>query len=154
MPDLTPDGLRARAQAFRGEFQEWATALGGTPWNALEVRLLTAFTALVAEARLEAGLVAQMPGRACVRPDHNGGEGSEGRVYGVMCGGCAFELAQDEAAAARREATGLLRLIATEALGNAADEYASVPMCYVMEATRLTVTADDIRQSRTQEETP
>src|SRR3990167_5619635 len=102
MPDLTPDGLRARAQAFRGEFQEWATALGGTPWNALEVRLLTAFTALVAEARLEAGLVAQMPGRACVRPDHNGGEGSEGRVYGVMCGGGALRAARGGGAPGRR----------------------------------------------------
>jgi len=52
---------------------------------------------------LQASLLSQMPGRRCVRPDHNGGEGSEGRDYGYMCGGCAFDLAQEEAAAARAE---------------------------------------------------
>ena len=59
----------------------------------------TEFAALVAEAQLQAGLVAELPGRRCVRPDHNG---SDGRTYGYMCGGCAFELAQEEADMARR----------------------------------------------------
>ncbi len=54
-------------------------------------------------AELQRALVSTLPGRRCARPDHNGGEGSEGRVYGYMCGGCAFELAQEEADAARTE---------------------------------------------------
>ncbi len=58
---------------------------------------------VIAVDKLQAELIATMPGRRCVRPDHNGGEGSEGRVYGFMCGGCAFELAQEEADAARTE---------------------------------------------------
>src|SRR3990167_921580 len=53
MSDLTLEGLRARAQAFRAEFQEWTVKVGGTPWNALEVRLLAVFTALVAEAGVD-----------------------------------------------------------------------------------------------------
>jgi len=99
--DLTPEGLRARAEELFAVLDTLVAGDWNPPGVALET-ILAAFTALVAEARLEAGLVAQMPGRACARPDHNGGEGSEGIVYGLICGGCAFELAQDEAAEARR----------------------------------------------------
>src|SRR3990167_1045008 len=99
MTDLSPKGLRARAKT-------WLDS-GIDASSPREVTSLTAaFTALVAETRrevtnlvaattqLQSGLVTVMPGRRCVRPDHNGGDGSDGRIYGLMCGGCAFELAQ------------------------------------------------------------
>ena len=44
--------------------------------------------------KLQSELTRLLPGRRCVRPDHNG---ADGRIYGQMCGGCAFELAQEEA---------------------------------------------------------
>ena len=48
----------------------------------------------LAAQHLQDDLTKLLPGQRCVRPDHNGGDG---RQYGYMCGGCAFELAQDEA---------------------------------------------------------
>ena len=105
---MTPEALRERARAILDA--EYYPEADDTPQR-LENALVVAFTALVAEARaeecakadLQHDLLSTMPGRRCVRPDHNGGEGSEGRIYGYMCGGCAFELAQEEADMARRE---------------------------------------------------